>query len=601
MDTLFRFDRPRANQEAIMKSIGNALSLKRNILVNAPTGTGKTDAAIASALSYAIDNNLDLFFLTPKISQHKIAVDSLLGIRKKFDNRIRYIDIVGKRNLCINTEINSLESEAFYKGCEKAVSSKRCVFYTNAKEHSNITEEVVEASYRGHNALFEESFNRGICAYEIATQLAKDADFVIADYAHMLNPYTRTSFLKKISHNLENSIVIWDEAHNILNAASSYMSTSLSSNAIANASKELISIGSSIDLEYLQFMLKKIAERRLSGKNEAFVEKEDIPKEVVENISEVSKQLEKAGVEYLTESKAKRSALMHIANFLVSLNSKDESIASIITKNNKGLRFSLTCLYPEKAIGLFDEVYANIFMSGTLLPLRMYKELFGVSDAITEDYGSPFPKGNKLCLIDDTVSTKYESRSNEEYKKIADRIEEIRMITDGNLAVFFPSFSVLNSVYRNMKKEVDYIQRSEMKSIAVEKFIDEFKKGRDSTMFGVMGGSMSEGIDYANNAIKGIIIVGIPLEKPSLEINAKIEYINKRFNGKGAEYAYLIPGIIRAAQAAGRAIRSENDRAFIIFMDKRYGWSSYRSLLSKFVEISENRNIIDSVSRFLSV
>ena len=599
MKSLFRFERPRQNQEAIMKSIEEALASRKDILVNAPTGTGKTDASIAAALGFAMENGLDVFFLTPKISQHKIAVESLLGIREKFDRKIKYVDIVGKRNLCINPDVNALESEAFYKGCEKAISSRKCDFYTNAKEHANITEDIVEACYRGHNALFEQSFRKGVCAYEIATYLAKDANFIIADYAHMLNQYTRSSFLKKISHRLENAIVIWDEAHNVLGSAASYMSTSLSTNTIASSAKELLAIGSSTDLEYLQFMLSKIADKRLDGKSEAFVHDGDIPEEITKNADSIAEHLEKAGMEYLTESKAKRSSLMHVANFLRSLSTKDDSVASIISKGSRGFRFSLTCLYPEKAIGLFEDIYANIFMSGTLLPLQMYRELFGVGDALAQDFGSPFPKGNKLCIVDDSVSTKYESRSNEEYRKIAARIEEVRSIANGNIAVFFPSFAVLNAVYRNMKKEVEYIQRSEMRSAVVEKFIEEFKKSKNATMFGVMGGSMSEGIDYANNAIKGIIIVGIPLEKPSLEIRAKIEYMNKRFGGKGTEYAYLIPGIIRAAQAAGRAVRSETDRAFVIFMDKRYGWRSYKSLIENFVEITECGEIMGPVKKFL--
>lgn len=599
MELLFRFDNARPHQKVMMDEIGKSLSQAKDVLINAPTGVGKTDAAIAGALGYAVEQNLDVLFLTPKISQHKVAIESLKGIRKKFNTDIRYVDIVGKRNLCINPDVNSVEGEAFYKSCENAVSSKKCVFYTNSKDVSNITQDIIEANYLGHNALFEQSFRNGVCAYEVATYLAKDANFIIADYAHILNPYTRHAFLKRIAHRLENAVIIWDEAHNILNSASSYMSSSISLNTILNASKELLAIKSSIDLEYLDFMVRSIAEKRLNGKAEAFVESDDVSAAVLENISVVAEQLEKAGMDYLTQSKAKRSSLVHISKFLMALKTKDDSVASIITKNGRSIKFSLTCLYPEKAMGLFKEPYANIFMSGTLLPLSMYGDLFGLQEAEMKDYASPFPKGNKLCLVDQSVSTKYESRSNEEFRRIADRIEDIRKITKGNLAVFFPSFAVLNSVYRHMKTEVQHIQRSEMRSVAVESFIEKFKRSEDTTLFGVMGGSMSEGIDYANNLIKGIIIVGIPLERPSLELKAKIEYMNRKFDGKGNEYAYIVPGIIRAAQAAGRAVRSETDRAFVVFMDKRYAWSSYKSLISKFVELSEERDCISAIKKFL--
>ncbi len=596
---MFRFDAPRPRQKAMMEDIYASLSDANDILVNAPTGIGKTDAAISAALAAANKENLDVIFLTPKISQHKIAVDTLMGISRKFRTNIRYVDLVGKRNLCINTDVNGIEGEAFYKSCEHAISGKKCVFYTNAKESASMDVHMVEASRAGHNALFEESFREGLCAYEVATRLAKDANFIIADYAHVLNPYTRSAFLKRIAHRLENAIVIWDEAHNILNAASSYMNTAINTGTIANASKELGVIGSSMDLGYLDFMIRSIAEKRLVKDAEAFVEGEDLTREFLEGIPAVAEQLEKSGVEYLLKSKAKRSSLVHISRFLLALRSRDGSVASIISRRDRSIRLSLNCLYPEASVALFSVPFANVFMSGTLLPLAMYKDLFGLGDAQTRDYASGFPRRNRLCLIDRDVSTKYESRSSVEYAKIAGKIEDVKKEMSGNLAVFFPSFSVLNSVYRYMKTRVEYIQRGEMKSIAVEKFIEDFKRSENSTLFGVMGGSMSEGIDYANNVIKGIIIVGIPLDRPSLELRAKTEYMERKFAGKGSEYAYIIPGVIRAAQAAGRAIRSETDRAFILFMDKRYGWSSYRSLISKFVELSDGNDCIEQIRKFL--
>lgn len=598
MESLFRFERPRPNQEVMIKDIRHALESEEDILINAPTGIGKTDAAISAALSFALENSLDVFFLTPKMSQHKVAIESLQGIRKKFNKDIRYVDIVGKRNLCINPNVNNKEGEAFYKSCENLVSNKRCSFYTNAKDPGNMTDDLVEANYLGHNSLFNESFSRGVCAYEIVTYLAKDANFIIADYAHMLNPYTRHAFLKRIAHRLENAIIIWDEAHNILNVASSYMSSSLSTSNIISAVNELSAINSSIDLQYLNFTLTKIAEKRLVTKTEAFVESDDISKDFMSEISVVSEQLEKAGLEYLTQSKAKRSSLMHISRFLIALKEKDSSTASIISSTGKNIRMSLTCLYPEKPMELFKEPHANIFMSGTMLPLSMYRDLFGLRGAETKDYTSHFPKSNKVCVVDNTVSTKYEARSQDEYRKIAERIMLIRKEAKGNLAVFFPSFTVLTAVERSIEKKPEYVQSPEMKSVAVERLIDGFKKSKDSMLFGVMGGSLSEGIDYANNVIKGIIIVGIPLERPNLELKAKIEYINRKFNGKGNEYAYIIPGIIRAAQAAGRAIRSETDRAFIVFMDRRYGWSIYKSLIGKFADISDDRDCIDAIRAF---
>jgi DNA excision repair protein ERCC-2 len=599
---LLRFDNARKHQEQMINDIYRALEERKDVLANAPTGIGKTDASIAAALSFAIKNDLSLFFLTPKISQHKIVVESLSGIRKKFGIEIRYADMVGKINLCVNDEINSIDRSSFYKACEEKFKNNRCIFYNNAKKYegSELPMDAVRSSMEGHRELYNYSSSNGLCAYEIATQLSKQAKMIIADYAHVLNPYTRTAFMKKIAHRLEDSIIIWDEAHNIPALASSYMSNYVSSRIIERAIKELDAISSNLDIEYLNFMLKEIAGKRLNGKREAFVEKEDLSGLLANDMADVSAKLEKAALEFISNSGSKRSSLMHISRFIASLASADESVAKIIRSEGENMRMSLICLYPSEPMRAFDAAYANIFMSGTMLPLEMYRDLFGLKNVYAMSYSSPFPKENRLCFIDSNVSTKYERRTNEEYAKIASRIGLVREKIRGNMAVFFPSFEVMKSIFRYMGSYEIYSQREGMHSHAVDELLSRFKSSSDSMLFGVMGGSLSEGVNYADNLIKCAVIVGIPLPKPDLEINSKIEYMNKKFIGKGRDYAYLIPGVMKAVQAAGRAIRSEKDRAAVIFMDNRYEWSVYKKMISNFIPISESKDYVSELPAFFS-
>ena len=457
---------------------------------------------------------------------------------------------------------------------------------------------------RGHNALFAESYERGMCAYEVTAKIARESDFIIADYAHVLNPFTLKAFAKKIGHSIKGAILIWDEAHNIMNIASSYLSTSISTQAVGRASKELAAIGSSIDLGYLDFLLQSLSESKLrtASISEAFFDRSDIPKTLSggAETDAICSQLDKAGMEYVNASKAKRSSLMHISRFIQSLSSNDEASAMIVSKYGKGVKLSVACLYPTEAIMAMKDAYANVFMSGTLLPLSMHKELLRFPEALAMNYKSPFPKENRLCLIDRGVSTAYARRNMAQYRLIAQRITSLIENVRGNVAVFLPSFEVLDSVRRYMRYAVKFIQRSEMPSFQVEQMINRFKEGDNNLLFAVMGGSLSEGIDYANNTIKGILIVGIPLEKPSLELTAKIEYLDKRFGMKGREYAYLIPGVVKAVQAAGRAIRSESDRAFIVFMDSRYSWRMYKSVISDFMQVEESDDCVRRVSSFMN-
>jgi DNA excision repair protein ERCC-2 len=108
-------------------------------------------------------------------------------------------------------------------------------------------------------------------------------------------------------------------------------------------------------------------------------------------------------------------------------------------------------------------------------------------------------------------------------------------------------------------------------------------------LVGVQGGSLSEGVDYENNALKCVIIVGIPLEEMNMEVKARIEYYDKVF-GKGWEYGYVGPAITKSLQAAGRAIRNADDRAVIVFLDERFGWKGYKEYLGN-VEKMDYRKI----------
>lgn len=90
----------------------------------------------------------------------------------------------------------------------------------------------------------------------------------------------------------------------------------------------------------------------------------------------------------------------------------------------------------------------------------------------------------------------------------------------------------------------------------------------------VQGGSLAEGLDYAGEMLIGAFVVGPPLPPCDLERELMREYYQRQY-GAGFDYAYTIPAMARAVQAAGRVIRSESDRGLIVLMDRRFVEAGY--------------------------
>lgn len=217
-------------------------------------------------------------------------------------------------------------------------------------------------------------------------------------------------------------------------------------------------------------------------------------------------------------------------------------------------------------------------MSGTLLPLEMHRDVLGLDPArcALKSYPSPFPEKNRMNILLDGFTTRYSKRSTDEYLRMARMIDRIAAETPGGAAVFFPSYNVLQGVVPLMKSERMLVQKEKMKPSEVGAMLRDFAKG--GVLCCVQGGSYAEGIDYANGEIKCAVVVGVALEEMSMEVEALIGYYDEKF-GRGWDYGYLYPGVIRAVQAAGRAIRKDEDRAIVVYMDERFRWKNYRTLL----------------------
>ena len=242
-------------------------------------------------------------------------------------------------------------------------------------------------------------------------------------------------------------------------------------------------------------------------------------------------------------------------------------------------------------------------MSGTLFPQEMYKNILGFPEnTVLKSYDSSFSKENRLNLIVPDVTTKYSKRTDENYAKMAKYIVTCVNKIKGNCAVFFPSYFIRDMLYRMIKPHLEKVilleeqnSNKEERKKVYNRFVSLHKEG--AVLLGVQAGSFSEGIDLAGDFLNGVIVIGIPLERPDLMTKSLIDFYDKKFD-RGWDYGYSYPAMIRCIQAAGRCIRTETDRGVCIFMDERFLWGNYKKVFPTDMRFTVTNTPEQDISNF---
>lgn len=619
----FPYSKVRDIQGDMISDVYNAIKSKKHIIMHAPTGIGKTIAVLAPALSLALKNNLTIFFLTSRQTQHKIVVDTLKHIRQKFNIDFECADIIGKRWMCLQNGAEALAAGSFHEYCKALRDESKCEFYLNTRKPNsqatvNASHAVEELKIIGPchvQEFIEQGRKKTMCPYELATLTASNAKVIIADYYYIFNQGIRDSFLLKTKKELENIVLIVDEAHNLPNRIRELLTQKTSSQAIEYAKKEAAKFGYDETIENLNIIENAVFELAKDIDEEGIVSKNGLIDAVSKNkkYNDVVAELLFIGEDI--RDKQKKSFVLGIAKFLEAWLGSDIGFGRILSKttdtrenrrfSREKLKISLTyrCLDPSIAAKeVIDKSYSTILMSGTLTPSSMYKDILGFSNVVEKEYKSPFPKKNRLNLVIPKTTTKFVERSNRQFAEIAKVCGEIVNLIKGNAAIFFPSYELMLSINEHLKQCINkpvFIEKQNHAKKEKEELLNAFKSYRDkgAVLLGTSTGSFGEGIDMPN-VLKAVIIVGLPLQKPDTEAKLLIEYYDDKF-GKGFEYGYVLPAITKCLQNAGRCIRSETDKGAIIFLDERYAWQNYYQCFPEDWEIEVSLDYEDVLRAFI--
>ena len=611
----FPYSKIRDIQSSMISDVYSAIKEKKHIIMHAPTGIGKTISALAPALSLAIKNNLAIFFLTSRQTQHKIVIDTLKQIKQKFNIDLECADVIGKKHMCLQPGVEAMSSSSFHEYCKSLRDDGNCEFYTNTRKLTgqptiNAQHSLEELKIIGPchvQDTIHEGKKKTLCPYELAILTAGNAKVIIADYYYIFNPGIRNSFLLKIKKELGNSILIVDEAHNLPIRIRELLTQATSSLIIDSAKKEARKFGFEDILKNIEIVEDALFSLSKNIETEGIVSRNSLF-DLISNkksYEDIMTELAFAGEEI--RDIQKRSFVLSISKFLESWLGSDIGYGRILSKEifEKKLKVSLTyrCLDPSIAAKeVIDRSYSTVLMSGTLTPTSMYRDILGFKDNVVEkEYKSPFPKKNRLNLIIPKTTTKFVERNTRQYTEIAKVCGDIVNLINGNSAIFFPSYDLLQNIQEFLSKQTQkliFTEKSSMAKQEKENLLAAFKshKGRGAVLLGISTGSFGEGIDLPG-VLKAVIIVGLPLNKPDVEARLLIEYYDDKFS-KGFEYGYVLPAITKCLQNAGRCIRSETDKGAIIFLDERYAWRNYYQCFPEDLEIEVSMDYEEILKEF---
>lgn len=611
---MFPFENIREGQEALLNDVKKSINERTGLIANAPTGIGKTAATISPALSYAMENGKVVLFLTPKHSQHRIVIETLRKIGKKCSVRIKATDIIGKKWMCPVDGIEILSTQDFNDYCNSVKKDEKCIFYNCTRNKEGFTQkacEVLEEMAKSEPLHAEEIKEKckGLCPYEICLEHARKSSLIICDYYHIFSPI-RSTFLHRINRNLEDLIIIVDEAHNLPERVRKILSGKITTTSLNYSTKEARAFGfheAAEDIEEITKMVKGIA-RGMKERKEIYVKKSEFlsEKERPDDYEMIVQNLNEAALE-IRESR-KKSYVGHLARFIELWNGDDIGYARIMKKINRDgkafVSLNYVCLDPMIITkDVIQDAHATILMSGTLSPTSMYSDLLGFGQKIIfGNYKSCFPAHNRLNLIIPDVTTQYSERTDKNIEMIADYITRICNCGRSSMAAFFPSYELRDRIMKLVRDKIQKNIFNELPNSTKEekmRILDGFMRCENSLLTGVQAGSFAEGVDYFGNVLKCVMVVGISLTHPDLETQSLINYYDMKFQ-RGWEYGYIFPAMHRAIQSAGRCIRDEKDRAAVVFMDKRFLWKNYRSVFPVDMKLKITTLPERDISDFLS-
>ncbi|MFC7044141.1 ATP-dependent DNA helicase [Halobacteriaceae archaeon GCM10025711] len=676
-----------------MDRIHNALSREQDVLFEGACGTGKTLAALVPALHFAREEDKTVVITTNVHQQMRQFVAEARAINRQ--TPIRAVVFRGKSSMChidvgfeecqvlrdttyevVDAERDKQQLERRERellsesreGSEDAASARSAVmeelesveaelsdlregnvceyYYENLTADTDAFYEWLFDDVRTPDEIFDHAEEHGLCGYELLKDGMEGVDLVVANYHHLLDPTIREQFFRWLGRDPEDVITVFDEAHNIEDAARDHASKTLTENTLDSALDELQASDDprsqpayNVVGAFRRALATAVEEGLGFGDRERVGDSwMDVPirnddrrddltlaflqeytgqgiREDLDQALALGATLDEEYEEEYKEGQAttrQECQTLQAARFIAaymdgSADAGHYPVAGVRRDEGTGEVYGraelYTCIPSQVTADLFDQVYASVLMSATLRPFDVTTNVLGVEDPVTLAFGLEFPEERRRTFAVDTEPLFASKRDDPEVQEqVGGVLADAVRFTAGNTLAFFPSYSEAERYHDILRDRVDATLYLDEPGVRAEELRQEFVADGDGALFTSLWGTLAEGVSFDGDDARTVAVVGVPYPHLDDRAEAVQEAYDRTFADRsghdaGWEYAVEIPTVRKTRQALGRVLRSPEDFGVRVLVDRRYTAASRTGMgkysVNETFPPEERRELID--------
>ncbi|MFC6671927.1 ATP-dependent DNA helicase [Marinobacterium aestuariivivens] len=568
----FAFDGFRQGQRALAEGVFKAASTGRHLMLQAPTGIGKTLGTLYPVLMALPKKRIDrLFFLTARTTGRQLALDGLGQLLAAQPEAVplRILELSARDHACEHPDL--------------ACHGESCPLARGFFDRLGDARRAAAACDQplDRQKLRELALAHGICPYYLGQEMARWSDLVVADVNHFFDQHALLHALTR--QNDWKTVLLIDEAHNLIDRARGMYSVEIGQQRVLGLKRRapaaLKKPLSALARQWSQL----VREQGLSDDTAACRQLTALPRELHGALQGTVTAI----TEYLAEAPADaelQELLFEAIRYLrLAEDFGDHSLCELSRSGRGRAKLALRNLIPADFLSpRFEASHSCTLFSATLTPAPYHRDLLGLPEStVWQEVESPFAAHQLEARLETGISTRYQHRQ-ASVDPIVQVLQQQYRRQSGNYLAYFSSFAYLQQVYERLQQTAPEIplwcQQPGMSQDARRAFIDGFAEDGQGIGFAVLGGAFAEGIDLPGRRLIGAFVATLglpPFDAWHEELRKRLQ---RRF-GRGYDYAYLFPGMQKVVQAAGRVIRTPEDRGTVVLIDDRFGRPEVRSLL----------------------